>query len=140
MINFVYTDKSDIDQLTRWIQADPWHSEKDTPEWWLSSIAYLTFKLTDAEGTVLFVRLDQVGDTLLRLHSQFGPISEVSEKRTALGILYGINNYIPHGQLNGVTGLVTESTSPRLINFLIRKLGFEQHVGNDYKLNFSGGK
>lgn len=146
MIEFIKTTEEDMPLIQRWISLDPWHARpdyKDDAAWWASLWYYspqanATFKLVDDEGIVLFVRLDQDRDTLLRLHTQFGPVEEVSEKRVAQAIMYGIKTFIPHGVQNGATGIITESMSPKLIAFLIKRLNFKQDTGNDYLLTFEG--
>jgi hypothetical protein len=135
MIKFVRTTVEDIPKLQSWISVDPWHSFKDAAEWWI--YGYLTFKLVDPEGDVLFVRLDKDGESRVRLHTQFAPPDVVSTRRVAAAIVYGITAYIPHGIANSVTGIVTESVSPKLVAFLIGKMNFEPLTGNDYVLDFS---
>jgi hypothetical protein len=137
MISFVPTTFEDVPQLARWIMADPWHTIKDSTDWWIHG--YLTFKLVDERGTVIFVRFDREDD-VLRLHSQFGPLSEVSERRVASAIIEGINNFIPYAKVDGVTGIITESISSKLVSFLKKYLGFEWSACNDYKLTFSEGQ
>ena len=136
MIRFVHTTVDDIPELQSWIHADPWHSYKDAAEWWICG-GYLTFKLADAEGDVIFVRFDKE-DTLARLHAQFAPIEVVTERRVAIAINYGITSFISHAIKNGVTGIVTESVSPKLVAFLTGRMGFKPSTGNenDYVLNF----
>jgi hypothetical protein len=135
MISFVPTTFEDVPQLARWIQADPWHTIKDSTDWWIHG--YLTFKLADDKGTVIFVRFDREKD-VLRLHSQFGPLSEVSERRVASAIIQGIQNFIPYAKLDGATGIITESISVKLVSFLQQHLGFKPVLStDDYELDFS---
>lgn len=139
MIKFVPTKFEDSDLLRSWIESDPWHSFKDEVTWWITG-AYLTFKLVDEEGIVLFVRLDRDKGTLLRLHTQFAPIMEVSEARVAMAIIKGISSFIPHAITNGVTGIITESVSTKLVAFLQKHLNFKPVEGNDFLLTFDEGK
>ena len=141
-VRFVITTKDDESTLHEWINADPWHSYKDAVEWWTSG-GYLTFKLVDEKGTVVFVRLDRDLGTLVRLHAQFAPSNVVSENRTAVAITRGIRDFISHAVSNGVTGIVTELMSPKLVSFMCSPaLGFKKVEGTekDYLLMFSEGK
>lgn len=134
MLNFVTTTQEDLPLLKSWIDADSWHSNKESIEWWLRG--YLSFKLVDDRGTTVFVRFDREGD-LVRLHSQFATTEEVSETRVALSISEAIPRFIECAKRDGVKGIVTESVSPKLVAFLAARLGFEYAgYGNDYVLPF----
>ena len=134
MLNFVTTTQEDLPLLKNWIDADSWHQNKESIEWWLRG--YLSFKLADDRGTTVFVRFDREGD-LVRLHSQFATTEEVSEARVALSISEAIPRFIECAKRDGVKGIVTESVSPKLVAFLQARLGFEYSgAGNDYVLNF----
>jgi hypothetical protein len=143
MIHFVRTTAADESTLRAWIDADPWHSYKDAVEWWINVGGYLTFKLVDKEGDVLFVRLDREGPdgTMVRLHTQFAPKDAVSEKRVAIAINFGITAFIPHGVASGIEGIITESVSPKLIAFLESRMGFKRLDNtDDYVLYFNQGE
>ena len=132
MVKFVPTVDADRPLIESWIDADFWHSVKDA-KWW--TFGYLTFKLIDEHGITMFVRLDREGD-LVRLHTQFAPVEEVSKKRVATAIMQAIPEFIPYAKLDNLTGIITESISERLVAFL-KKLGFEHIAGYDYMLKFT---
>ena len=138
MVKFVPTKGEDRPLIVSWIDADPWHSYKDAADWWITG-GYLQFKLVDEQGVTMFVRFDVEG-TEVRLHTQFAPKAEVDEKRVAMAISQAIPEFIPVAKGNGVTGIITESSSPKLVQFLCGRLGFQPLAGNDYKLTFSEGQ
>lgn len=133
MLNFVTISQEDLPLLKSWIDADAWHQNKEEVEWWLRG--YISFKLVDDRGITVFVRFDREGD-LVRLHSQFAPPAEVSEKRVALAISEAIPRFSECAKLDGVKGIITESISPKLVSFLCNRLGFQSHAANDYLLSF----
>lgn len=69
---------SDVEQLTEWIACDPYHFHQSHPEWWLTGAkgSLLAFCLTDAQGPLTFVRLEEEGE-YVRIHTQFAPESVV---------------------------------------------------------------
>ena len=137
MITFVGSDFSDRNLLQMWIDADPWHSIKDVADWWIIG-GYLHFKLEDEQGVVCFVRFDQEPNTcLVRLHTQFAPSNQVSEKRVAVAISDAIPRFVRYAKENGVTGIITESVSPKLVAFLCSKLNFKPDTGSNYLLSFN---
>jgi hypothetical protein len=133
VINFVLLLHEDLPLLKSWIAADTWHTNTESPEWWFGG--YISFKLVDDRGIVLFVRFDREGD-FVRLHTQFAPPSEVSEKRVALAISDAIPRFSECAKIDGVKGIVTESVSPKLVAFLQTRFGFKLDKGNDYVLVF----
>jgi len=133
MINFVKTT-TDVLLLQSWIDADPSHSVKEAADWWVFG-GYLHFKLVDEQGTTMFVRFDREGD-LLRLHTQFAPVEEVSETRVAKAISQAIPEFSSYAKLDNVAGIITESSSPKLIAFLCGRLGFKSHGNDNYVLVF----
>lgn len=131
------TNPQDLPQIAEWIQADPWHKDdaRHTPQFLLTGNGLMSFCLTDEQGPLCFVRLDDEGE-IMRLATQFGPESEVSKKRLVAGLLgEGVPYIIAFGRENGYKGIVFESTSPTLIAFM-GKLGFKSVGGVDYQLTF----
>lgn len=131
------TTREDIPQIEEWIKADPYH--KDDPDWTPESLltgnGELTFCLTDDSGPLCFVRLNAEDDRL-RLSTQFAPEEEVSKKRLVTGLLSeGIPMIIEFGKRRGFKGIVFESTSDSLINFMSRQ-GFVLDKDDDYVLIF----
>ena len=136
-INFVPTVEEDLPLIKTWIDADPWHPYKSAERWWLTAAigSFIAFKLVDELGTVVFVRFDKEGN-LIRMHGQFAPADQVSEKRVAKALLESIPRFILEIKTRGIIGIITESVSPRLVAFLCNRLGFKLVVNDDYKLIF----
>jgi hypothetical protein len=128
--------------LKEWIAADEWHRDKDlpceNPAFWVTGVkgAYLASRLVDELGTVLFFKFDKENPSRLRLHTQFAPVSEVSERRVAKAIMEGLQRFSVHASADGYTSIVTESISPRLVSFL-KKMGFTDAGKNDYRLDIA---
>ena len=142
MIKFTPTLLEDQPQIARWSAADPYHCEKAAiagPGWWAmgSSDALAAFCVEDEGGPTMYVRLDQE-ESLLRVHIQFAPEAEVVRKRVIKTILQGLPVFSSFAKRRGLTGLISESTSPSLIEFM-KKIGFELLENtNDYVLKFEG--
>lgn len=130
-MRFEPTTIEDISKLSEWIQNDPYHKDHLDPFWWLTGQGFLSYKVVDDEGTTLFMRTD--AESRLRLHTQFAPESEVSKKRTVASLLWGLPAMISLARQNGLPGLVFESTSPSLIEFMERQ-GFHSIGNNDHEL------
>ena len=132
------TTQDDLEQIQEWIDADPYH--KDDPTWkaegLLTGRGVLAFCLSDEISPLCFVRLDAEGG-MLRLATQFGPEPEVSKSRLVKGLLAtGIPAIIEFGKAKGYKGIVFESTSESLINFM-KMQGFFKAAGeHDYALTF----
>lgn len=127
--------EKDVQQLSRWITADPYHKDCLDPVWWLTGSGLLTFCLQDDKGPVCYVRLDEENEVLIRLHTQFGPREEVSKLRLIKGMLYCfpmVRIFCNHRY----SSIVFNSVSPLLIDFMERKYGFQPVGGNDYVLPF----
>jgi hypothetical protein len=125
--------KKDIPHIDSWIKADPWHKDevRNDPEFLLTGKGLLTFVLLDDKGPVCYVRLDKEGD-LARVATQFGPESEVSKRRVAVGLAKAMLPAIKEfARAKKLKGLVYESDSPLLIMFC-EKQGFVAAGHNDY--------
>lgn len=134
MIAFETIKQEDLQLLKSWIGNDPWHTNKEAVEWWTKG--YISFKLVDELGPTVFIRFDREDDRV-RLHSQFAPSQEVSEKRVAISIVDAIPRFIEKAKVDGVKAIVTESVSPKLVAFLTSRVGFDYAGhGNDYVLSF----
>lgn len=142
MINFESSTVEDQPKIAEWMQVDPYHCSgytQDMPAWWLTGQeCLLSGRLRDEEGIVLYFRFD-VENIYARMHTQFAPESQVSKKRVALAIIQGIVAIIPTLKEKGAKGIVYESTSPSLIDFMGKK-GFIPRPGkenmDDYVLKF----
>lgn len=129
-MQFTPSTEQDIQQLTEWIEADPYHKDCLDPFWWLTGNGVLSFKIEDGSGTTLYVRLDE-DNGLMRLHTQFAPESEVSKTRVVKTILWTIPKLQTMAENNGLAGFIYKSTSPLLIEFMKKKFGFSPVGTND---------
>lgn len=134
MINFTTATPNDVPQIRDWIADDPYHFHQDKPEWWLGDGALLAFCLTDEEGPLTFVRLDAEGE-LVRIHTQFGPLEEVSKRRLVAGILEAMKVLCVYYQ-GQRKGMVFNSVNPTLTAFMKKYLKFEAVGNDDYQLIF----
>lgn len=135
-MEFSPSTENDVEQLTEWIQADPYHKDCLNPHWWLTGTegSLLAFCLTDGKGPLTYVRLDSEYG-YVRIHTQFAPESVVSKRRLVVGMIGAINKLKEYYQDH--KGLVFKSVSPNLIDFMGR-LGFVSVGNNDYRFNFEG--
>jgi hypothetical protein len=138
MTRFVASTGADVLNLMEWIAADPYHHEHITPHWWLTAQGYLSFRLDDAWGPVLYVRVDDEGE-YFRLHVQFAPPDLVSRSRVVCAMLDAIPQMVEIARLKGKRGLITESVSPSLIAFLCKQ-GFKPTTNNDYVREIAEGR
>lgn len=135
MINFSTSTLDDVDQIKEWAEHDPYHFVTENAEWWLTSQGFLSFCLQDEIGPICYVRLDSE-DGLTRLHTQFAPETIVSKKRLIVGMLEAIKTTIPYLMSKGSQGIIFNSVSPSLIEFMDKQLGFKAVGNDDYKLIF----
>lgn len=137
MLKLTPSTPEHLSTIQAWIQSDLFHRDdpRCTAEGLLTGQGALTFCLADDEGPLCFVRLDAEGD-LLRLSTQFGPEDKVSKRRLVTGLLStGIPAIIEFGKQNGYKGIVYESISESLINFMAKQ-GFKPVSEIDYALTF----
>jgi hypothetical protein len=143
MINFESSTIEDQSRIAEWMQADPYHCSgysHDMPGWWITGQeCLLAGRLRDEQGIVLYFRFD-IEDGFARMHTQFAPEEQVNKKRVALAIIQGIVFIVPFLREKGAKGIVYESISPSLIEFMGKK-GFIPRPGgkeflDDYVLMF----
>ena len=128
MIKLVPSTEQDIEQLTEWIKSDPYHKDCLNPVWWLTGAdgSLLCYCLQDSEGPLCYVRLDpKDSDGLIRLHTQFAPVEQISKIRLVKGMLKCVPIMMEFCKQQQATGLVFESRSSLLIDFMKRKFGFK---------------
>ncbi len=124
--------EQDIERLTRWIEADPYHHECFNPYWWLTGQGIFSFCLQDKEGPLAYFRLDEKNpDGFIRLHIQFAPREEVSKLR----LISGLFKCIPIvqdfcKQQDG--GIIFQSVNPSLIAFAKKNFNFEDFGQDDF--------
>jgi hypothetical protein len=119
----------DIEQLTEWIKADPYHKDCLDPYWWLTGEGLLSYCLLDSQGPTMYVRLDLDGSAL-RIHTQFAPLQEVSKVRVVKSLLWALPRMKEVAIQNNLKDFVFKSTSPDLIQFMFKKFAFVG-IGND---------
>lgn len=133
------TTHADIPLIKHWMEADPQHSleVRNSPEWLLTGHGLLSFCVADPKGPLCFVRLDDEED-MTRAAIQFGPESEVSKRRMVVGLMrMGFPAIIRFSKKEGFRGVIFESVSESLIEFLKKNLGVCKAAGeNDYALIF----
>jgi len=138
-MKFTPSTEQDIEQLTEWIKADPYHKGCLDPLWWLTGQGLLCYCLQDEKGPTMYVRLDKDGD-LLRIHTQFAPQSEVSKIRTAKSLLWAFPKMRDVAKKNNLTGFVFKSISEKLITFMQIAFSFVPIGNDDYQLLFEVNK
>ena len=127
--------QQDIEQLTEWIQSDPYHKDCLNPTWWLTGNGALSYCLMDSKGPTMYVRTDIEG-WKLRLHCQFAPESEVDKSRVIKSIIWALPRMEKFARDNQLSGLIYQSTSPSLISFMQMKFGFVPTENNDHIMVF----
>jgi hypothetical protein len=139
MISFSASSADDLQQLTEWIQHDPYHFHLGQPEWWLTGAqdSLLAFCLMDARGPLTYVRLDAEGE-YVRIHTQFAPESVVSKRRLVVGMIECMKKLIEIYKADGKKGMIFNSISSSLIAFMDKYLGFKSVGNDDYRLDFEG--
>jgi hypothetical protein len=138
-MKFETSTEQDIEQLTRWIENDPYHKDCLDPRWWLTGNgSLLSFRFDDSEGAVCYVRLDSDGH-FCGLHTQFAPEQEVSKSRLVRSMLEAIPVIAEYAKQHGLEGIMFESTSITLIEFMKKIFGFQPAGGNDFVLRFEVG-
>lgn len=131
MVKLVSSIEQDIERLTRWIAADPYHKDCLDPFWWLTGNGVLSYHLEDSHGPTMYARLDE-DSGLLRLHCQFGPESEVSKIRTVKSLLWAIPKMEYFAKTRHLEGFIYKSVSPSLISFMETKFGFVAVLNDDH--------
>lgn len=128
------TDSTDRDRLQSWIEQDD--SKKHfVPEEWYTGKGFLSFRYDDQIGTVCYIRIDKQSE-LMRIFYLFGPVSEISQKRVAKAILKTIPMLEKVAREQNMKGLIYDSVSQKLIDFVFRAFAFVPAGDNNYKLEF----
>lgn len=135
MVNFSASTLEDLQQLSEWIQHDPYHFHLGQPEWWLTGNGLLAFCLMDDKGPLTYVRLDEEGE-YIRIHTQFAPESIVPKRRLIVGMLDCME--VLKDLYKDKKGFVFNSVSPKLIAFMQKYQNFESIGNDDYQLTFEG--
>lgn len=128
-MKFTESTEQDIEQLSEWIENDPYHRDCLNPLWWLTGNGFLSYCLQDDKGPTMYVRIDRENG-LMRLHCQFAPDKQVSKKRVIRSLTWALPKMQELAVKQGMNGFIYKSSSPLLISYMERQFGF-QAVGND---------
>jgi len=140
MIKFVPTIADDQPQIREWMQSDPYHFSKldySGPDWWLTGAegSLLSGAIDDESGPVLYYRFDSESE-LVRMHTQFGPVMQVSKIRVVEAVPDAIDTVSVLFKSQGFKGIVFETTHVPLMCFM-GTLGFKPlKSSNDFVLIF----
>lgn len=136
MIKFSASTATNLEQINEWRKRDSYHLHQNHPEWWLTGAkgSLLAFCLTDAQGPLTFVRLEEEGE-YVRIHTQFAPESIVSKRRLVVGMIECMKVLIGIYKTTA-KGMIFDSESPTLIAFMDKHFGFKSVGGKDYRLDF----
>ncbi len=129
MIKLELTTQDDLERISSWTERDEYHKENNCPSWWLTGNGALSFRLDDAEGPVIYIRIDE--GEMYRLNCQFAPYDVVSKRRLIAGVMGIFPWLVYYSKSKGAKGMVFSSANPQLVRFM-KKLGFEpswEHFG-----------
>lgn len=124
------TTVEDLDLARRWTMRDPAHAGILPPSFWLQQTdGRDSFLLSDDQGPVFFFKMHLESRTAVRIFIQFPPGGSIhfrraSEKRTAKGLIAGMDWLEKMLAPNGVTEIFFDSASETLISFCVKRLGF----------------
>jgi hypothetical protein len=123
----------DLPLAKEWTKADLDHAGKVDPGFWLGQSARAqSFLLSDSDGPVFFFKGIVAGKSL-EVHVQFPPegdpaMRNMRRRRISQGLIDGLEWL--EGRMRGaVEEVIFESTTPALIRFSERHLGFRQSGG-----------
>jgi hypothetical protein len=134
MIQLVVSSEEDISNIQRWTDADPFHRGQDSPEWWLTGTGFLSFRLDDEQGPLVYVKIMEEGSSY-RIHCQFAPVEEVSKRRLAVGMLKAFPVVMDYLSKQGAEAAVFNTISDSLrLSFMSQ--GFVPEDNCDYVLRF----
>lgn len=138
-MELVASTEQDIEQIKQWAEQDidPTHRSV-SPVWWITGNGILCYKIVDSQGVTMYVRTE-ADNNMLRLHTQFGPESQVSKIRVIKSLLWALPKMEVVGKQFELTGFVFRSQSGSLIDFMTLKFGFESLSGDDYCKRFDRG-
>jgi hypothetical protein len=143
MVAFNPVTESDLPQIGDWIDAEPSHAGKFTPEFFFRGGKACIFctKVEDASGPVMYLRINrEIRDGILhegvvRILPQFAPSAVVSRLRVARVLGEGFP-LLAAGlkKTNNIHGFIFDSVSVPAIQFMSRHFGFAQSDGDKYSL------
>lgn len=129
-MKLTHSTEQDIEQLTEWIKADPYHRDCLNPHWWLTGNGLLSYCIQDSKGPTMYVRIDKEND-LMRIHCQFAPETDVSKHRVIKSLLWALPKMEDYAKQEQLKGFIYKSVSPLLIQFMQVRFGFTPVGSND---------
>lgn len=122
--------QSDKPLLQFWIEADPYHKDTTTADFFFDKSAG-SFVFSDEQGPVLFVKFVKDlrdGKKELRLHTQFWNTQKLRNAKMLLKAFPIVEQWAKKADLGAI---VFESVSPTLIGFMTRTQNFTRST--DYR-------
>jgi hypothetical protein len=136
MVKLGVSSQEDIERIQKWTDADPYHQGQRNPEWWLTGTGFLSFRLDDDSGPLVYVKVVKE-DSRYRIHCQFAPQEEVSKSRLARGLVQSVPVVMKYLSEQGGSAAVFNTISDSLGVFLMSQ-GFVPEDNCEYVLHFQG--
>lgn len=120
------TVDADMVSAVRWTVADPHHAHRTRPEFWLEqTISRDSYMLEDPEGPLFFFKIHRLSLKAVELHIQFSPETSQKQKiRVQQGLMDGFAWLEKMFNTAGIKDVSFDSSSPPLIAFAVKRLGF----------------
>jgi hypothetical protein len=126
---------SDLELARLWTARDPDHAGRVDPGFWLSQGRYArAYLLSDADGPVFFFKgILRLHIPAIEVHIQFPPdidepLRNMRRRRISQGLIEGLA-WLEERMSGTVNEIIFESTTPALIRFCQRHLGFTHENG-----------
>jgi len=116
-MKFMRTSQADSKTIQGWINADPDHKGKTTPEFFQDHEKAECMLMCDVEGPLMCVKIERC----LRLHIQFDVEGRF---RTARAMKESFNFFIEKAKIAGYNQVIFESSCKPLIAFCTKHFGF----------------
>jgi len=127
---------SDLELARLWTARDPDHAGRVDPGFWLSQGRYAqAYLLSDADGPVFFFKgVVRPREAAIEVHIQFPPdedepLRNMRRRRISQGLIEGLAWLEERMLAKMVTEIIFESSTPALIRFSKRHLGFTHENG-----------
>lgn len=121
-VGFRHVTMEDFTMIMSWLSHDQDHLERGMTPAFFYEPDKLSLAIFDEQGPGIFVRVDPEPPNSARIHIQFSD----SQVRSAKTLLRGWPDFCERVWESGVTRMVFESHSPKLINFCQRTFGFRR--------------
>lgn len=126
----------DLERIQSWADKDSYHHGQNEPSWWLTGTGFLSFRLDDDSGPLVYVKVVKE-DSRYRIHCQFAPQEEVSKSRLARGLVQSVPVVMKYLSEQGGSAAVFNTISDSLGIFLMSQ-GFVPEDNCEYVLRFQG--